>query len=152
MGLFSGSSKSTTNVTTQDQRVAAADQGIAVGAGATLVQNDISDTIATAAIEGATRAATETVRTGADLVRDIQGQSLDFASDTVRSSQAIAESALESSQDTVRSNVELAGLAIENLEKNKRDPNDDTLQTLGRYGAYVAGAAILVFAIYVFRK
>ena len=148
MGFFDSKSTSTTlqTSTTSDNRVAASDNAIALSGGANLVQNDVSDVIAAAAID----AGVKTVSMGADLVRDIQGQSLDFGSRAVNSAQSIADHALDASVDTVRGNSQLAQtlaeVAITNVEKNKRDPTDDTLQTVvqtvGKYGAIGLGVIV----------
>lgn len=149
MGLFDSKSTSTTlqTSTTTDARAAAGDNSLVI-TGGTVIQNDVSAPIAIAAIE-----------TGAKLVRDIQGQSLDFGARAVDSARSIADHALSASVDTVRGNSQLAQtlaeVAITNVEKNKRDPTDDTLQTVvatvGKYGAVAVAVIVagsVVFLIY----
>lgn len=118
--------------TTTDKRVAADNGAIVLGEGARLEQ--LSDDVAIKAIESTTGAA-----------RAINADSLSFGRDVFDLGTDVVGKAIEGVTDTVATNAKLAEslstVAIQNLEKNKRDAEADTTQTLGKYAA-VAGTVI----------
>lgn len=137
----SSSSQANQTSLTQDQRVAASDNAIALSAGATLVQEQVSDDIAIASIRENTAAAGQVAEVAGELgrdagttARDINRDSLIFAENIVDTAADVVNRSIVAGEDSARRGAELAqGLsetAIANLVTNRRDPTDDTLQNV----------------------
>lgn len=147
----SSQANQTSNVT--DQRTAASDQAIAVGAGATLIQDTVSDEIAVAALEEMGKTARDVTARGTDAAVELNDRGLDFGEAVVEA----AAAGLGKQLDTVRASNEtnaklaetLATVAIENLEANKRDPESDAMVKIG---TGIAVAAAVVGVAYVLSR
>lgn len=157
MSKSKSSSQANQTTSQQDNRIAASDSAIAVGAGATLVQETVSDDIAVSAIEESTRVAREGLATsrdvvdsGADLARDLNSDSLTFAGGVLDTAASVFERQLSESTAAQRG---LAETAIQNIEKNKRDADSDVIQTVAKYAATAAVVIVVgVGAVLLIRR
>lgn len=142
----------------QDQRVAASDNAIALSAGATLTQVDVSDTVAVAALEQTAGVAETAIEESTSAARAINADSLDFAGSVVDTASDLFTRQLETASDTQQTVADLAQglstLAITNLEKNKRDPDSDVIQTVAKYATTAAAvvAGVVVLALFFRNK